>query len=296
MSNAVQLAFGSVLAVALVGCEVVGGFEDFERGSAAASAGSGGKPSQPDGGTGPNGAGCVAGVAPGTEPPTMAPVVRSNAACRWMDETEVTLGQYRALLAVPPEDRPLTSAVCAWKDALEGDPLERDAQCLSKIEAGDDDDSLPVRCVDWCDADAYCTWAGKRLCDGSYANFDDEQDSLWFAACSANGEREYPYGSSYAAQTCNGAERQETGCNEGACVPVAVGGLTECRTEQGIADLSGNVAEWSDECNSRLGAMDQCHVRGGSIGDAGGTLRCGSVVSHKRSDASPLIGFRCCDI
>ena len=52
-----------------------------------------------------------------------------------------------------------------------------------------------------------------------------------------------------------------------ATCPEAVGGLTSCITEEGVLDLSGNVAEW---CQKSDGSYD---LRGGSYFTSKGKLK-----------------------
>jgi sulfatase modifying factor 1 len=285
-------ALGAVSAFAGLSCQVIGGFSDFTS-AGVASGGVGGSAGNAATAGGP----CSGVSDPGKEPPKMLPIAR-GAECRFIDQTEVTVGEYQNFLAVAPADRPPASDVCSWKTGTAGatgDPLEPDAACLSATDGGDTDGALPVACVDWCDAEAYCTWAGKRLCEGSYggANFKDPAKSIWYDACASAAGTAYPYGSSYDSAACNGADHP--GCS-GACDLVPAGSLTGCLDPEGVSDLSGNVAEWVNECDSVVGATDECYVRGGSVNDSGNNLRCDSVVSHVRSFTSRFVGFRCCDL
>ena len=61
----------------------------------------------------------------------------------WIDRAELSVGAYRACVEAGACARPAkTSAACTF-------------------DAGDPD--LPVSCVHWRDADAYCRFVGKRL-------------------------------------------------------------------------------------------------------------------------------------
>ena len=107
--------------------------------------------------------------------------------------------------------------------------------------------SWPVACVDWCDATAFCTAAGKHLCGriggGSLtpAEGNDAAESEWYRACSDAGANDYPYGDFYQGQTCNGLNSPTSG-------PVNVGFYSSCVNGLGVKDLSGNVREWEDAC------------------------------------------------
>jgi formylglycine-generating enzyme required for sulfatase activity len=147
--------------------------------------------------------------------------------------------------------------------------------------------------VDWCDAYAYCQWAGKRLCGrigGGPLGFDEIADatqSQWHRACSAGGTQPYPYGDVYDRDACNGVER-------GAGDALPVGQLADCEGGYpGIFDLSGNIWEWEDACDGFDGASN-CRMRGGSFNDVAFGLRCSADPIPGRLSHANDLGFRCC--
>jgi formylglycine-generating enzyme required for sulfatase activity len=157
--------------------------------------------------------------------------------------------------------------------------------------------SLPVTCVDWCDAFAYCRAQGKRLCGaigGGPAGFGSSADpgqSQWVHACSSGGRYEYAFGATFDPARCNGAAY-----GKGTVLPV--GSLSTCRSPDpgyaGARDLSGNAWEWENACHTRTGMNDACNIRGGSYYSDGRSLRCASAGVAMRYSQSQGIGFRCC--
>ncbi len=157
----------------------------------------------------------------------------------------------------------------------------------------DGTDSLPVTFVDFCDAVAFCSWAGKRLCGaldgGSIAltDFANPDRSQWFNACSRHGELRVPYGP-FDAMSCNGVDREAGGPLPVGTQPSCVGGYP------GVFDLSGNVREWEDGCDTAVGDERSCLVRGGAFYDINSTLFCDNRQLWKVNDQNSGIGFRCC--
>jgi formylglycine-generating enzyme required for sulfatase activity len=152
-------------------------------------------------------------------------------------------------------------------------------------------DTYPVTSVTWCGARAFCTWAGKRLCGAIGGGSLDPsllgrmEFDAWFAVCSKGGTVAYPYGAAYAPRACNGNDYGVGG-------PMPVGSLATCAADGGAPlDLSGNLWEWIDACDSQ----GNCFARGGAYNSPMGELTCARFVTSLRNLGTVTIGFRCCD-
>jgi formylglycine-generating enzyme required for sulfatase activity len=177
---------------------------------------------------------------------------------------------------------------------------------------------LPIVSVDWCDAYAYCAYAGKRLCggvNGSTIAYKQEQPrNEWYLACSNGDQRSFCYaddGDNVPAGCVSGAG------NEASCPaydPNACASEGDCNGWRGLweeseastcgaanpalVNLSGNVAEWVDACEEVAATPGtyRCEARGGSC-PLGTYTSC-----HWRGDDGPRLvetranytGFRCC--
>lgn len=226
------------------------------------------------------------GSCPGRAGPAAVRIAQ-GASSFCIDSTEVTNEQYRAFLDATrglPSGLP---AVCSFKTS-------HAPSSSSGSESGRE--RFPVVDVDWCDALAYCLWAGKALCGrpqgGAHAisERNDANASAWFAACSKGGTRAFAYGDAYERNTCNTSSSS----------PFAVGSLATCEggyPEPGVFDLSGNVEEWTDSCEAGSDpAQDGCLARGGSFSSEISQGECASTTDAReaRSLREPWRGFRCC--
>ena len=210
-----------------------------------------------------------------------------------IDSSEVTQAEYRAFLNLLAGDTSGQPSYCAWNDSL--DPATTGNDCTSSTFAPVTTPLLPVVCIDWCDARAFCVWADKRLCgrtSGGSNDFDDHQDaraSQWFNACSAGDTLRFPYGESSDLAACN------TSGSEPARVNDTLDCVGTSPPYSGIYNLSGNVEEWEDSCGSASGASDVCRVRGGSFNDASNAdFACNADRARGRDVARADLGFRCC--
>lgn len=258
-----------------------------------------------------NGAGCAPGAASSAQPmgmggasgdvgpscpkalkgPALVGIPTPDGGKYCIDATEVTNGQYAQFVAAKRADTSGQPAWCSWNTSY--------TPSSSWPAAGKSDQ--PVVYVDWCDAYAYCKWAGKHMCGkiGGGANRSarrsDATKSEWFNACSKGGVLKYPYGCAYDPAACAGTDGGSAGARP-------VGSMRRCEGGYaGLFDLSGNVSEWDDVCESGVGAGDQatagagdaCSVRGGSAYFRG-EMGCADVVGARRDTALVSVGFRCC--
>lgn len=220
-------------------------------------------------GGGPLPPGCLAQL-PG---PKLVKVELSDRAfC--IDSTEVTNADYAAWLETNP-DPGAQLASCSWNESFE--PWDQVWPVPS------DHMDHPVAGVDFCDADAYCRFAGKHLCRTGSESGDAEE---WLTACTRNGEQAFPYGNSFVADACNGIELGIDGT-------VPVGSLSSCEGGfAGLFDLVGNVTEWVDDCEG-TGKSDYCATLGGGWLFQEG-ISCNTRFAFAREIGGAYTGFRCC--
>jgi formylglycine-generating enzyme required for sulfatase activity len=196
-----------------------------------------------------------------------------------IDSTEVTRAEYKAFLDTNPPTIGQPPR-CAWNTTFvptSGWPPD----------AGSDD--LPVVWVDFCDATAFCKWAGKELCglmDGGAlpANAFLNPTSEWYFACTHNGDHTYPYGAMLDPTACNGPDG-------GALAPV--GSFKKCEGGYpGLFDMAGNAQEWFNGCTTADAATDDdCLLGGGSYQVP---PSCDTAYTAHRAYTFKDLGFRCC--
>jgi sulfatase modifying factor 1 len=125
----------------------------------------------------------------------------------------------------------------AWASNLQGKAINLEAElaCSSNgnlgtwTEAPGPNELLPITCVDWYTAFAFCVWDGGRLATEAEWNF---------AAAGASEQRVYPW-SSPGSQAID-----STDAVYGVEAPLPVGSTTSGVGKWGQFDLGGNADEW----------------------------------------------------
>jgi sulfatase modifying factor 1 len=220
--------------------------------------------------------------------PTSIPIT-SPAGNYCIDATEVTNGEYTLFLASGFQfaDGGVPAGCEVEGGAMSYTPVGANWPPAPGVQ------NFPVTNVTWCDAYAYCTWAGKRLCGqiggGPLAESQatNPLESEWYNACSDGGKLQYPYGNTFDPATCGGQQAGSSLVNVGPPTG-CIGGVP------GLYNMSGSTWEWVNACATTApGAF--CYTMGGAFDSLATELECTSIRNWTRtSSIATNIGIRCC--
>lgn len=183
-----------------------------------------------------------------------------------IDSLETTVGEYQVFLDanVPVEQ----DEACEQNDTYEPWAIVYDYP----------EPDMPIHAIDWCNARAYCAWAGKRLCKAKLNNASDPTGSEWMNACTLGGTQKYPYGDTYDSTRCPGGD-----------TPHAPGSVPTCEgAYPGLFDMVGNTSTWLDACTTAT-----CSLGGIFFSSNSPAMGC-VALSLDRMGASSAAGIRCC--
>jgi formylglycine-generating enzyme required for sulfatase activity len=173
----------------------------------------------------------------------------------WLDKYEVTVGRFRKYVAsLKPNTFPQLDAGAnphiegsGWQP--EWDPLMLGKEELEPALLCDgnfalytpgegNDEQLPINCITWYEAFAFCIWDGGRL----------PTEAEWeFAAAGGAENRLYPWGQDTPTKDLAAIDCW-AGSSPGACTPndvKAVGNTPAGNGRWGHADLTGSIMEWT---------------------------------------------------
>jgi formylglycine-generating enzyme required for sulfatase activity len=235
-----------------------------------------------------------------------------------MDKFEVTVGRFRKFLSVYDGTLPAGGEGAHPKIANSGWQIGYDAnmpasrgslqsmincstgQYQTWTDAAGVRESMPMNCVSWYVAFAFCIWDGGRL----------PTEAEWeMAATNGSNDTRFPWGSTdpvpatHAVMNCLGDGT--TGCSPSDIL--AVGSRASGANQAGHLDLAGNLWEWTldyydatyyqsvgtcSNCASLSGLTPRV-IRGGNFTSTFNALRATGRASKAPITADPYAGFRC---
>lgn len=195
----------------------------------------------------------------------------------YIDKFEVTVDQYKACVNA---GKCTEQGITQWDSCNNSNP---------------DRGNHAINCVDWNQAQSYCSYAGKRL----------PTEAEWEKAARGTDERKYPWGNQKV--NCSFAILSEggDGCGRNSTWPV--GSKPSGASPYGAMDMVGNVWEWTvDWEDGKYYSISPARnpqgpdsgsyrvLRGGSWdNDNPRHFRASNRSSNKPSIVYARIGFRC---
>lgn len=228
-----------------------------------------------------------------------------------LDQYEINVGRFRRFLEhyAPPlagSGKNVNDANDTGWDASWSAWLPADASALSAALACDpggqqtwtaepgDNEGMPMNCLTWFEAQAFCIWDGGRL----------PTEAEWnFAAAAGAEQRLYPWSYPPTNPAIDASHANySTGTSSATLLPV--GSKPAGQSARQLEDLAGNVAEWVEDWYSPS-YVKPCHdcgafaagttraVRGGSYLDSATAMSTAYRTSAKPDQRSTAVGARC---